>query len=230
MTKIETNTVKPEISFIESENNYLILDSFSESTLDNKILEVENYLKNNNGRDKSESEKDQLYKSSQQLWRSFAQSLKDTKYNFYLNKAQYKFLTDLILSKLEYDVNTVFFAIELTDMLATMKDMKFINEKDLVCLPVNATEITYIYHLIAKHKVKGLTKDAYTFANILRRIGGISKVFNYYDNCGKNLSNDIQDWVTTFDSSISIEEKNSTENTESIEATVTKPKKKKEEA
>lgn len=225
-TTIETNTVKPEISFTENETSYLLLDFNSEVSLDSKISEIENFMSENNGRGKSEKEKDELYKSAQALWKSYAIILKDTKYNFYLNKNQYKFLTDLILSKLEYDVNTVFFAIELTDLLATMKDMKFSNEKDLTVLPVNATEITYIYHLIAKHKVKGLTKDAYTFASILRRIGSISKIFNYYDTSGKNLSQDIQDWVTIFDESITLE----TKSEEVIEASVKNPKKKKEQA
>jgi hypothetical protein len=72
-----------------------------------------------------------------------------------------------------------------------MRDMNFSNDTDLVPVPVNATEITYIYHLIADHKVKGLTKSAYLFAQILRRIGDISKVFNYYDTAGKNLNGDI---------------------------------------
>lgn len=224
---METNTVKPEINFVENETTYRIIDINIESNLDSKILEVENFLKNNSGLGKTEIEKDELYKDAQQLWKSYAVSLRDSKYNFYLNKSQYKFLTDLILSKLEYDVNTVFFAIELTDMLATMKDMKFANEKDLVILPVNATEITYIYHLISKHKVKGLTKDAYIFANILRRIGSISKIFNYYDASSKNLSTDIQDWVSTFDEGVTVENKS---NEETVEANVTKPKKKKEQA
>jgi hypothetical protein len=33
------------------------------------------------------------------------------------------------------------------------------------------TEVTYLYHIISTHKVRGLTSDAFNFANILRRIG-----------------------------------------------------------
>jgi hypothetical protein len=96
-----------------------------------------------------------------------------------------------------------------------MKDAKFIDDNQLVPFPVNATEITYIYHLIAKHKVKGLTKEAYLFSEVLKRIGAISKVFNYYDTCGKNLSTDIQNWVTTFEEGVSFENTvNETEITE----------------
>lgn len=221
MSTIETNTIKPEISFLENDNNYLIIENKTEVSLDTKIQEIDNFMRENSGKGKSDKEKDDLYKSAQNLWKNYASQLKDSKYNFHLNRPQYKFLTDLILSKMDYDVNTVFFAIELTELLGNMKEVKFNNDTDLVTIPVNATEITYIYHLIAKHKVKGLTKDAYLFANILKRIGSISKIFNYYDTTAKNLSNDIQAWVSTFEESVSYDK------IETVEAKVSKPKKEK---
>ena len=212
--KIETNVIKPEIKFLENDIENLIITAEFESPLDSKIQEIEDYMKNNGGKGKSETEKDGLYKSSQQLWHDLAICLRDTKYNFHLNRPQWKFLTDLILVKLEYDVNTVFFAIELTDMLGAMKDVKYSNDKDLIAFPVNATEITYIYHLISKHNVKGLTKDSYTFAQILKRIGSISKVFNYYDTTVKSLSTEIQDWIPSLEDGVTIEGK-----VETVEAT-----------
>jgi len=205
MNKIETNVVKPSISFMENDIENLILNKEWEVKLDDKILEIESYLKANNGKGKSEEEKDILYKNAQEMWKEYINILKPTKYNFFLNRVQYKFLTDLILMKMEYDVNTVFFAIELTELLGNMKGAKYTNDKDSMAFEVNATEITYIYHLISKHKVKGLTKDSYTFAQVLHRIGDISKVFNYYDTAGKNLSTDIQNWALTFDDGVTIE-------------------------
>lgn len=203
---IETNVIKPKLSFFENEVENVILDANQESILDNKIKDIEDYMKNNEGKGKSEEEKDELYKNAQELWRSYALSLKETKYDFFLNRAQYMFLTNLLLTKLEYDVNTVFLAIELTNLLAGMKDVKFKDDKVLINFPVNATEITYIYHLISTHKVKGLTKDAFTFSQVLIRIGDISKVFNYYDTAGKNLSTEIQEWVTLFEDGVTKEE------------------------
>lgn len=207
--KIETNVVKPEIKFFENENEFIILDSQLETNLDDKITEIENYIKNNNGKGKSESEKDELYKNAQTIWRDYASVLTEAKYNFFMNRKQYKFLTDLILQKMEYDVNTVFFAIELTNLLGEMKsNSNYNNDDDLIAFPVNATEITYIYHLISKHKVKGLTTNSYLFAQVLRRIGDISKVFNYYDTAGKNLSTEIQNWVVTFEEGVTVENAN----------------------
>jgi hypothetical protein len=205
MDKIETNTVKPQLSITNEGVEHLILNLQEESLLDSKIADVENYMSSNVGKDKTDEEKDELYKEAQVLWYNFVNSLKDAKYNFFLNRAEHKFLTDLILTKLEYDVNTIFFAIELTNTMGGMKDAKYVNDKDVVAFPVDATEITYIYHLISKHKIKGLTKDAYTFSKLLLKIGDISKIFNYYEATSKNLSKDIQDWIVTFDSGVDFE-------------------------
>jgi len=202
MEKIETRVVKPEVMFFENEINNLIIDPQEESFLDSKISDIENFMKVTSGKGKSEEEKDAIYQQSQDMWNVFVNSLKEARYNFHLNRPQHKFLTDLILTKMEYDVNTVFFAIELTNMMGGMKEAKYTNDKDLVSFPVNATEITYIYHLISKHKVKGLGKDAYLFSQILYRIGSISKIFNYYETVSKNLSKDIQDWVLTFEDGV----------------------------
>jgi len=205
MSKIETNVVKPKISFFQNDVDNMILDLEQESTLDTKLKDIETYLSSNDGKGKPETEKDELYKNAQELWKSYATSLQNTKYNFFLNRPQWKFLTDLILSKLEYDVNTVFLAIELTNLLGGMKCTKFNDDSQLIAFKVNATEITYIYHLISNHKIKGLTKDAYLFSQVLIRIGEISKVFNYYETSGKNFSTEIQDWVMLFEEGVSKE-------------------------
>jgi hypothetical protein len=205
MDKIETNTVKPQLSITNEGVEHLILSLQQESILDSKISDVENYMSSNVGKDKTDEEKDELYKEAQVLWYNFVNSLKEAKYNFFLNRSEHKFLTDLILTKLEYDVNTIFFAIELTNTMGGMKDAKYVNDKDVVAFPVDATEITYIYHLISKHKIKGLTKDAYTFSKLLLKIGDISKIFNYYEATSKNLSKEIQDWIVTFDSGVDFE-------------------------
>jgi hypothetical protein len=225
MSNIETNVVKPEIKFFENNNENLVIDPINEVLLDSKIKSIEDYMVNTDGTGRSDDEKDNLYKNGQEMWKEYTNALRDVKYNFHLNKNQWKFLTDLILQKLEYDVNTVFFAIELTELLGTMKDVKYKTDEELIAFPVNATEITYIYHLISKHKVKGLTKDSYTFSKVLMRIGSISKLFNYYDSYAKSLSTDIQNWVTSFEDGVIVEkiEKRKKNITETIEATVIEP-------
>jgi hypothetical protein len=203
-TKIETNVVKPKLDFEYLGKNYDYLAKSEEKELDSKIKEITNFMNDNHGKGKSVEEKDELYLKSQKIWKSFIDELEKTKYNFYLNREQWKFLTDLILNKLEYDVNTVFFAIELKELFDSMKSSKYTSD-EVIPYPVTATEITYIYHLISKHKVKGLSKESFLFSQVLLTIGNISKVFNYYDTAGKNLSTEIQDWVVTFEDGVSFE-------------------------
>lgn len=202
--KIETNVVKPETKFEYLGENYQHINNEHEVSLDSKIELVSQYMKNNTGKGKTTEEQDSLYLESQKLWKDFISTLEGAKYNFYLNKDQWKFLTDLIYSKLEYDVNTVFFAIELNQVLSDIKSSKYTGY-EILPFAVTATEVTYIYHLIQNHKVKGLGKDSIVFSQILLTIGAISKIFNYYDATGKNLSNDIQDWVLTFEEGVFLE-------------------------
>jgi hypothetical protein len=198
---IQVNTVKPELSFFENEVLNRLLNFDRELLLDSKIEEVENFLKNNPGHGLPEEAKDALYGNAQYLYNEYKKNLRDVRFNFYLNRPQYNLLTDLILKKLEYDVNTVFIAIELTELLGTMEGTKYQNDTDIKLFEVNATELTYIYHLIQGHKVKGLTKEAYVFSKLLMRIGEVSKVINYYDARAKALPEEIQQWALRMDAS-----------------------------
>lgn len=209
--KIQTYQEKPEKTFYQDDKELILLNNETEVKLDEAIDNIDNFIKKYDGKGKSEEEKDELYAKSKDLWDEFKTIFKDTKFNFYLNRDEYNFLTTLLLQKIEYDVETIFFAIELTDMLGVMKKVKFKNDEEYVPFEVDATEITYIYHLIQKHKIKGLKKEAYLFANVLRKIGAISKLINYYDNKLKNKSKEIQDWVACFEEGVT-KEKESTGN------------------
>jgi hypothetical protein len=210
MSKLESLTIKPEVTFSVGSNNYRLIDESVELGLDNNINDIKEYMTNNHGKGKTTEEKDALYLESQSLWKKLNESLESAKYNFYLNKDQLKFISDLILTKLEYDVNTVFFAIQLKDLFESIKSTK-LTEGEWAHFPVNTTEVTYIYHLISKHKVKGLTKDSYLFSEVLMLIGNISKIFNYYETTSKSLASDIQDWVLTFEDGVSFEQRENAE-------------------
>ena len=231
---LETNVVKPSLSIFENEQEHRLITVETEVNLDSKIADIENFMNNNTGKGKTEEEKDQLYADVKELWNKYAETLRDVHYTFYLNRKQYQFLTDLLLEGLEYDVNTIFLAIELTEMLGEWKNTgSSKDDKSVQGYVADATETTYIYHLIAKHKVKGLKNASYRFAEVLKRIGNISKVISYYDTHAKNLSKDIQDWVASFEDGVYVDGKDwgkTPENTETTsEVTETKKKSKKNE-
>lgn len=197
---IETRVVKPSMSIWENGIEHRIITPEDESILDESIQKIMSYIQDNDGYGKSDNEKDILYADSQQLWNSLASHLRKVKYTFYINRKQWQFLTDLLKDKLEYDVNTIFFAIELTNLLGSwILDGTNKDDISLKGYTADATETTYMYHIISKHKVKGLTSSTYLFSQILLRIGEISKIINYYDNQAKQLSTDIQKWVASFE-------------------------------
>ncbi len=204
--KIEVASVKPEMIFTENDVEYRLLTIETESKMDSCISNFNDFIKIENGIGLSEEEKDVIYMKAQEHIRELKRELRDSKFKVYLNRPQYNFLTNLVLQKMEYDVNTVFIAIELTHLMAGMKDLKYKDDKECLPTDMTPTEVTYLYHLISTHKVKGLTRDAYTFASILRRIGEISKIVNYYDNESKNLTKDIAIWAANLGGSELIRE------------------------
>ena len=144
MSKIETVVTKPNLVIKENELEMILLTNEAEAELDNKIKEIKDYLTNTKGDGKTEEQKDNDYKVAQIKWGEYATILRKTKYNFFLNREQYKFLTSLLLSKLEYDVNTVFFAIDLTSLLGGMKEIHYKDAIETKSIAVDATEITYL--------------------------------------------------------------------------------------
>jgi len=201
MNKLEVNTIKPDVQFHFNEEEYRILDLAIEDQLDKDILNIENYIEVTSGLGKTDLERDSDYDYVQNMWKTYQHNLREAKFNFYLDRSQYNLLTDLLLKKLEYDVNTLFIALELSELLGSMSGSKYNTDLELKTFGVTPTEITYIYHLIQNYKVKGLTKESITFSKILIRIGDISKIVSYYDASVKRLTEEIQTWAISLEES-----------------------------
>ena len=189
-------TQKPDLSFERDGKTYLIISEEQSSKLDKLMENVTNFMKeNSDGKDLSDEEKLQLFAQAQNLWNEYANELKDTKFFMRMTPDVSKYVAQLLNDKIEYDVNSVFFAIEIADRI---KDLRKLKDEDHT-LELNTTEITYFYHLLSSHKVKGLTKDTYAFVDFLLRIGEISKVINYYNTWAEHLQSDIHIWTSTMD-------------------------------
>lgn len=197
---IETNVVKPRMFFKENEQEHYLMDELDEASLDTQITKIRDYIRNNDGRFQSEEYKDKLYAESKKHWEDYANFLRSVKFSLFLNKSQFDYLTELLVEHMEYDSNTVHLAIELTDMLGSWSESDSqVDESSLKSYQGDAIEITYLYHLITKHKVKGLTNESYRFAEVLKRVDSITRIVNYYDTAAKNLAKEIQDWVASFE-------------------------------
>ena len=185
------------------------MDAATENLLDSNINSIAEYMKNTSASGKSDKVKDDTYGEAQKLWNEFRQNLDSAKFNFHLDREQFEYLMGLLRNKFEYDVNAVFYILELANTLGEMEGhgKKGFKENPYIGFKLNATDVTYLYHILSSYKVKGLNRGTVLFANVIRRIGEISKIFDYYNNITKDLSKDIVDWVASFDAEVTQEPK-----------------------
>jgi hypothetical protein len=198
--EIETNVVKPRMFTKFEDQEYRIILETDENNLDKAVKDIENYIAFNHGLGKSESEKDNFYAEAKKLWSTYVELFRNVKVKLYLNQSQFDYFTEMLRDKIEYDINTIFFAIELTDTLGSWVTQNEDSESSTIrsydSEPVSAN---YIYHLISTVKVKGLTEESYLFSQVLKKVYEVVKIVNFYDNHAKSLSKDIQDWVGSFE-------------------------------
>lgn len=198
--EIETQVVKPKMLTKFDETEYRILSESDESSLDQAVKDIENYIAFNHGFGKLELEKDNLYAEAKKMWSKYVDTFRKIQVRFYLNQKQFDYFTQMLRDKIEYDVNTIFFAIELTDTLgnwAIQNDE--VGDKQVKSYDTDPVSANYLYHLISTVKVKGLSEESYLFSQVLRKIHEAVKIVNFYDNHAKSLSKDIQDWVASFE-------------------------------
>ena len=102
--QFETMTEKPMLAI----GDVRIISEEDETFLDDKLKEIQDFMANNDGSDKSEEEKDNLYMEAQRLWGELSGTtgkLNFVNFNIVLNRDQYQYLTGLLRDKFEYDVD-----------------------------------------------------------------------------------------------------------------------------
>lgn len=208
--KFENIADKPIFSLKINDKEYRILSEEDENWVDEKVKEIQDFMKENTGEGKTSDEKDELYKEVQDIWKELGGpdgKIAKIQYGLVLNRPQYNHLIELLRDKVEYDVNTIFFAIELTNFLGrTVNENEFKDDITPIVFDITAADMTYLYTCLSTHKTKGLTKKTYIFAEIIRRIGDISKVINHLDSNSKDLSTEIQNWAACLDENVSMED------------------------
>jgi len=197
--EIQTNVVKPKMFTNFNNEEFRILSLEMENELDNAVKDVLTFMTYNMGVGKSEEEKDYLYAEAKKLWENYVRVFRDTKFTLYLNSEQFDYFTKILKEEIEYDVNTIFFGVDLTNTLGSWVKQVIESEVEISSYQTDPVSFNYIDHLISTVKVKGLTEESYLFAQVLRKIKEIMKVINFYDGHAKNLSKDIQEWVSKFE-------------------------------
>jgi hypothetical protein len=193
--EIETQVVKPKMTTTFEEKEVRIISQDDESSMDSAVKEIENFISFNHGMGKSEEEKDRLYFEAKNLWEKYVNIFRNLSCSLFMNEKQFEYFSVMLRDKIEYDVNTIFFGIELTNTLGEWVTKK----SDVKSYDSDPVSMNYIYHLISTVKVKGLTDESYLFSQVLRKVYEVVKIVNFYDNHAKTLSKDIQEWVASFE-------------------------------
>lgn len=206
--------IKPPIVFTDENNvEFRLLSKEDEDFMDTTLNNVLNYIANNDISKLSDEEAAPKIAEVKELWQNVGGRngrLSQTKFKLPLRRDEFAMLTDLILKHMTYDVDTLFYAIELKTALGLMakksEEVKYKDSKEVITWDFTALDLTYLYHVLAKHTVKGLQKQAYTFADILMAIAKTSKVFDYYKSEVENAMKMVQQWMVVTDSPMESQE------------------------
>lgn len=202
---------KPDLNFTSNDGEKIrILTPEDELYLEQSYDELIEFMRTNHAQGLTDEEKDELYNKLQISWNEVSGKnggrLNDISFSLVLHRSEYNYLMDLLKNKIEYDVDTIFYGMELRDMLEGMKaSADYENDKQGIAFDMNPIDIHYLYHIISKQTVKGLSTQAYNFAEIIKRIALSSNIFNHYKQNFDNISKAIQLWVASLDEGMVID-------------------------
>lgn len=180
-------------------DGFRFISEEDESKLDSAVKDIIELLDNSYGAVLPESEQDELYSKAQEMWNVYKNILDNVHFDVILSREDHSFLKSVLTKKMEYDVDTIFYLMEVSSRLLEFNDDNVFNDdKELRPFSFKATELSYTYHLFSKYKVKGLVKETYTFHSTAIAFGRTSMVFNYYENASQILAKSIQEWVGSF--------------------------------
>jgi hypothetical protein len=219
--KVETVTEtvqKSEIANFSLKDNLYngasVLNTEDEDELTNLSGYIESFLSNNkldNFNQLDEMSKQERYKDLTDTWNKFTSKLRSSKFNLPLTYSEFELLSNKITKEIEYTKDTLPFALLINaEYLSKYKQVSFKNVEN-INTEITIDNLVKVIYLMDSVKVKGLSKSALTYYNIIRKFGEIHKVFNKYDIISKKLGESIQNFVTGIQTNDILEETQVTE-------------------
>ncbi len=186
-------------------NNGAILTKEDKTSLEDCITNILNIYETPISTTKEERE--EQYKTYRDIITNYGKLLGEIKYNLLLSKEEYLYLKNLVLNKLDYDRQNLFVGLLVRDNFFNKYDSEnnstrtalFKDGIEVEAFPLDINEITRISHLTGLHTIQGLDKKADNFANIIKKIGDISKIFDIYNSKGQQLSEQGGNWLQGFE-------------------------------
>ena len=196
--------VKPNLNYVTKDGTlHRLISEEDEAYLDSMIVNIRNYMAMSSVNiDSENSLKDSEYEAVKTMWNEASGRnlgrLNKVLFRLPLYRKEFKYITELFLEKLDYTIDTVFYAIELTDSLGKLEQVKYKTDNEVKLLEFTALDLTYMYHILSKTTVKGLNQNTYAFVNVIKSIIVVTKIFDYYKNEYEILVKDIQNWAANF--------------------------------
>ncbi len=197
------NSQLPQNPYFEGNpfGDVVALDDEQKLLITNKKEELLSLIENNKDlvalQNLSENEKDKLFSQSEKMLTDYIDILRKLKFNFPINKDEHKCMEQVISDKLEYDVNDLFLALRLKfDFLNKIGGLKYKND-ELRVLALNVDTVAILFHLLQKHKVKGLSHQSMVFAMLIRKLGEIKKESYNFEEEYKSLASIRNGWTAS---------------------------------
>ena len=118
--------VKPRVEVTAKDGTvHRLISVEDENYLDTMIENIRNYMKTSTvDINSDEAIKDNEYATVKAMWNEASGRnvgrLNSVQFKMPLYREDYKYLTELLITSMEYNIDTVFYAVELTDDLAKM--------------------------------------------------------------------------------------------------------------
>lgn len=174
-----------------------VLSKETQNKLDDYINEIEKL-----SQEIQTSETYRKYKKLKQEADPFLESLQ---FYFIVSEEEYKLMREIIFNETEYDREHLFIALTLEEEFfvslegqkengsaAGLKNSELFKDGSNERIKIDIHNLTRISYILAKHTVKGINKKAYNFANLLYKIGQISRVFEFYNARLKRVTETYQ--------------------------------------
>jgi len=192
----------------------IILNEEDRNSLDTILNDVDKLISTEIPKDITEHNKNTLFEKCKEYMLTYGRTFSGVKYTFGLSEAEYKLIKKIICQELEYDRQDLFIALVVKenffDAIEKSEDWhkeKFKTEDNIDFFYVDIHEITRISHLIGQYKIKGLNKVSSNYAEVVRKIGDISKIYEYYNNLGNHMRQKCDNWIKGLVDKTSEEEK-----------------------
>ena len=179
-------------------NSGIIINTDDSSVLDGILEKAYAIMEDKNLN--TEDEKNKAFGEYRELAMSFGRTLGGVLYNFGVDENEYKLLKKVIMREIEYDRQDNHIGLLVKDEYfgaieskPGWQKTKFADGVEILPCDINTT--TRISHIFGQYKVKGLGGEAETYYEISKKIIDISKVFEYYNNMGEQMSVDASNWI-----------------------------------